>query len=88
MRREHIKENWWEMPGKPVPELKWPGTKNGESHRVWMPAQVMELIVELTEDDPSSGFVFATSNGNAIDTMAEAMRSICSELKAESGYTS
>ena len=37
MRREHIVDGWWEMPGEPVPALGWPGTKNGESHRVWLP---------------------------------------------------
>ena len=38
MRREHIVDGWWEMPGEPVPALGWPGTKNGASHRVWLPA--------------------------------------------------
>ena len=28
MRREHIVDGWWMMPGEPVPELGWPGTKN------------------------------------------------------------
>ena len=37
MRHEHIVDGWWEMPGEPVPALGWPGTKNGESHRVWLP---------------------------------------------------
>ena len=37
MRREHIVDGWWEMPGEPVPALGWPGTKNGASHRVWLP---------------------------------------------------
>ena len=32
MRREHIKDGgWWDMPGAPVPELGWPGTKNSQS---------------------------------------------------------
>ena len=38
MRHEHIVDGWWEMPGEPVPALGWPGTKNGASHRVWLPA--------------------------------------------------
>ena len=81
MRHEHIRQNWWELPGKPVP-VRWPGTKNGESHRVWLPAQAMELIAELTDDEPqSSGFVFKDT---AVPlNLAKAMRSICSELKAE-----
>jgi integrase len=32
MRSEHVADGWWEMPGKPVPELSWPGTKNGKTH--------------------------------------------------------
>ena len=39
MRREHLKDGWWEMPGDQVPELGWPGTKNAMSHRVWLPAR-------------------------------------------------
>ena len=31
MRREHIKDGWWKMPGEPVPRLGWPGTKNGRA---------------------------------------------------------
>src|SRR5215831_19383736 len=30
MRREHIIDGWWEMPGAPVPALDWPGTKNAQ----------------------------------------------------------
>lgn len=58
MRHEHIKDNWWEMPGEPVPTLHWPGTKNGASHRVWLPGRVRELI-----GDGSTGFVFAGTRG-------------------------
>jgi integrase len=38
MRREHIVDGWWEMPGEPMPALGWPGTKNAATHRVWLPA--------------------------------------------------
>ena len=44
MRREHLVDGWWELPGKPVPELQWPGTKNGHSHRVWLPKAVRAII--------------------------------------------
>jgi integrase len=50
MRREHIVDGWWEMPGEPVPTLGWPGTKNGESHRVWLPKALQAAIVDLTDD--------------------------------------
>jgi integrase len=42
MKREHIRDGWWEMPGEPVAELGWPGTKNGRSHRVWLPGPAVE----------------------------------------------
>jgi integrase len=44
MRREHIKDGWWEMPGDPVPSLGWPGTKNAQAHRVWLSAPSQALI--------------------------------------------
>jgi integrase len=79
MRFEHIVDGgWWEMPGDPVPALGWPGTKNGENHRVWLPTSAQELLTELSVDDvsPASGFVFAGGR----DRMDAAMRTICSKL--------
>ena len=43
MRREHVVDNWWKMPGAPVPELDWPGTKNAQSHDVWLSARCHPL---------------------------------------------
>jgi integrase len=73
MRREHIRDNWWEMPGRPEPELKWPGTKNGSSHRIWLSAPVRELIAAIGDE---AGFVFASERGNAVGNLDEAMRRI------------
>jgi integrase len=73
MRREHVVDGWWELPGKPVPELQWPGTKNGASHRVWLPSPVREIIGE-----DRTGFVFAD-----VDRLDGAMREICAKLKVE-----
>src|SRR5262245_8076267 len=42
MRSEHIVDGWWEMPGKPTGD--WPGTKNGQSHRVWLPQPAQALL--------------------------------------------
>ena len=52
MRREHIVDGWWQMPGDPDPKLGWPGTKNGESHRVWLPKAAQALIEELGDGAP------------------------------------
>jgi len=83
MRREHIKDGWWEMPGEPVPKLDWPGTKNGESHRVWLPAPARKLVEELTDDGATTGFVFAGERGAAVTRLDTAMRTICGKLKVE-----
>ena len=87
MRREHIRDNWWEMPGDPVPELGWPGTKNAQSHRVWLSEPVQQIIAELEGENSSEGFVFATERGGALNTMAGAMRSICTALEMRSKVT-
>jgi integrase len=79
MRREHIEDGWWTMPGDPVPALDWPGTKNGASHRVWLPMQAQALLADMNE----TGLVFAGPRGGAVERIDAAMRAICSELKAE-----
>ena len=79
MRREHIADGWWTMPGDPVPALDWPGTKNGESHRVWLPAPAQALLAEMDE----TGLVFVGPRGGAVDKLDAAMRTICAELGVE-----
>jgi integrase len=81
MRREHVAGGWWTMPGQPVPALGWPGTKNGESHRVWLPAPVQQIIAELG-DDASTGFVFAGQRGQPVAHLDVAMRAACAALGA------
>ena len=80
MRHEHLKDGWWEMPGAPDPASKWPGTKNGASHRVWLSEPVQELLTAL-EDDRDTGFVFGVSR---LDT---AMRDICIKLGVKNKVT-
>ena len=65
------------MPGKPVGE--WPGTKNGEIHRVWLPEPVQALLV----DRKPTGFVF----GRAITKLDPLMRDICKQLGIEDKVT-
>jgi integrase len=74
MRREHIKDGWWEMPGEPVPAI-WPGTKNSGSHRVWIPKPAQALL-----GDGATGFVFAGARGRAIHKLDDAMRTISAKL--------
>jgi integrase len=72
IRREHIKDGWWEMPGRPVPALNWPGTKNGGSHRVWLPRAALDLLDELDGVEP---FGLLRFNGE--------LTAICRNLKVE-----
>ena len=81
MRHEHIVDGWWEMPGEPVPALGWPGTKNGESHRVWLPQPAQAIIAEL--GDGATGFVFAGARGRPVHGLDAAMRAICKKLGVE-----
>jgi integrase len=78
MRREHIVDGWWEMPGEPVPSLGWPGTKNGQSHRVWLPKPVRAII----DSDQTGGFVFGLRR--PVPGLDAVMRDICEKLGVES----
>jgi integrase len=81
MRREHNKDGWWEMPGETVQTMGWPGTKNAQAHRVWLPASVQALLAEM--GDAATGFVFAGPRRRAVRGLDEAMRSICTKLGVE-----
>jgi integrase len=82
MRREHIVDGWWQMPGEPTPGI-WPGTKNGQGHRVWIPKPAQALLAELLDDDAITGFVFASPRGGPIFGLDAAMRAICPKLGIE-----
>jgi integrase len=83
MRREHIKDGWWEMPGAPVPGLGWPGTKNAATHRVWLPHAAQALIAELADDGSTGGFVFQGPRGGPARDLDGAMRAISKKLGGE-----
>jgi integrase len=83
MRREHVKDGWWEMPGEPVKSLGWPGTKNGRSHRVWVPKAALALIETAGE-----GFLLPGARGGPLSrTLDQVMRDICTELKLAAKVT-
>jgi len=71
MRREHVRDGWWSMPGEP--QQGWPGTKNSMGHRVWLSARVRETMGELPR---TAGFVFADERGKAFRVLHDAMREI------------
>jgi integrase len=74
MRREHIVDNWWQMPGEVIAELNWPGTKNSTGHRVWLPKPAQAIIAEL--DD---GLLFANPRRGVVE-LTQPMRLICAKL--------
>jgi len=78
MRREHIKDGWWEMPGEPDPKNGWPGTKNGEAHRVWLPRAAQAVLAGLEE--VATGHVFASARSHPVSGLDAAMRAICGAL--------
>jgi integrase len=77
MRHEHIVDGWWELPGAPIIGI-WPGTKNAQSHRVWLPKPVREII----DSDESKGFVFGQGH-RPVPGLAAVMREICQQLGGE-----
>jgi integrase len=82
MRREHLVDGWWEMPGAPDSRLGWPGTKNGASHRVWLAAPVLAVMAPLM-DDAATGWVFTGPRGRPINGLDAAMRAACTKLGVE-----
>jgi integrase len=70
LRLEHVEDGWWEMPGQPVPALGWPGTKNAQTHRVWLPAPARDLVSELGR----------SPRGLRRHRLSDTMRTICDEL--------
>jgi integrase len=79
MRREHLKEGWWTLPGAPQAELKWPGVKNKQTHKVWLSHAVQQLIADL-DDGSGAGFVFAGERGGIHSNLDGVMRDICTKL--------
>jgi integrase len=84
MRREHIVDGWWQMPGEKIPALGWPGTKNDQDHRVWLPEAVQKLLAELEE--ATDGFVFAGARG-PVTNLSDVMRAICAQLGVKNKVT-
>jgi integrase len=83
MCREHIKDGWWELPGKPMLEARWPGTKNGATHRVWLPVAAQTIIADWTDDGEDTGFVFAAPGGGPVTNLHRSAAEVCCKLGIE-----
>jgi integrase len=77
MRREHVSDGWWTMPGAPCLEMGWPGTKNSLTHRVWLPQAARDVMAELGSDHETTGFVFSNDGRRPIKELDGAMREVC-----------
>ena len=66
--RHVVDDRWWAMPGAPDPKTSWPGTKNAQSHRVWLSEPVHELLPDVLAAFIRSG------------QMQQDMRNICTKL--------
>src|SRR5262249_40743329 len=67
MKRQHIKDGWWEMPGEPDAELGWPGTKNKRTHRVWLPQPAVQQVESVL-------------NFPSVPQLAATMRAVCAQF--------
>jgi integrase len=79
MCRTHIVDGFWDLPGEP--KGCWTGTKNGHSHRVWVPAAAMELIGFIGAGN--SPLVFSEKPEKLLSRMQYVMKRICGELGVE-----
>src|SRR5262249_36545976 len=75
MRHEHVSDGWWTLPGAPDPDTWWPGTKNGQTHRVWLPESIYSAVAG--RGHLATGFVFAGKRGAAAGAPAPGRRDIC-----------
>jgi integrase len=80
MRREHVKDGWWELPGAPIAGV-WPGTKNGDGHRVWLSEPAQNILAGRLDGGP--GYVFATRRGGPLRDLDDGMRAVCAKLGIE-----
>jgi len=68
------------MPGPKMPDIGWPGTKNGEDHHVWLPAPARRIVDELIAGEAGAGFVLATEKGGPVSGLDADMRRICRDI--------
>lgn len=76
---------WWKLPGDPDPQVGWPGTKNAQTHRVWLPEPALAILEEMHEG--KSGFVFAGPLGRPVGGLSSAMRKLCKQLDVDEKVT-
>ena len=74
---------WWTLPAKPSDDGSWPGTKNGQTHRVWLSEPTVQILEEIREELQSGQqtiYTFTGRTGGPIPSLDCAMRSICNAM--------
>jgi integrase len=79
MRPDQVVDGWWQLPGDPNEKLRWPGTKNKQSHALWLSTTAHEVVSALQPGE----FVFAGGYGAPVFGLAAEMAAICAKLKVE-----
>jgi integrase len=75
---------WWTLQGQPSDDGTWPGTKNGNTHRVWLSKPALRIVEEIRDELPTnnqSPFVFAGRNRRPIKLLDASMRRVCQALE-------
>src|SRR5262245_21696057 len=76
LHRAHVVDDrWWVMPGAPDPKTGWLGTKNAQSHRVWLSEPARALLPDVLAAPVRRG------------QMQKNMRDICAQLGAQEKVT-
>jgi integrase len=77
LHRAHVVDGrWWMMPGAPEPATDWPGTKNAQSHRVWLSEPVIGLLEQVL-----------ASCSRSTHRMQQDMRDLCARLEVAEKVT-
>ncbi len=70
---------WWSLPGAPETATGWPGTKNGQTHRVWLSKPAVAILVEM-RGDAGAGFIFHGPLRKPIGGLDAVMRELSFDL--------
>ena len=82
MRREHLRDGWWILPGEPIPTKYGPERRTVAPPRLRFPHPAQAIIAATLADDAApTGFVFVGPRGGT--RLDKAMRGLCARLGIE-----
>ena len=85
MRWQDIRGRWWIMPGEPSADGTWPGTKNKQTHMVYLSDTARALID--TQAGWHDTYVFVSSRGKPVDRLKERMQDLTKRKELEPKVT-